>query len=125
MRALQWIWNMKLEIGLHLAYTVANVLVYLAAIALIVFVVNKLRDRDERRNVGVKERRIINKYRLRAAYWRRRCEDAERLAGSRLAIIRCAMVDVGSAQKSLTFASMQLRGSEEHEEELILREVAK
>lgn len=94
--------------GVDILFAMGRGIVFALAIWLTVVIVNLVRDRDERRNVGEKEARIIKARTEERDYWRERAEAAEAKAGERLAIIRASM-------GAVSHAAMQLRGAGEDE----------
>lgn len=117
MRTLPWLTAMIVSHGVDILFAMGRGIVFALAIWLTVVIVNWVRDRDERRNVGEKEARIIKARTEERDYWRERAEAAEAKAGERLATIRATMV-------SLNMAEVQLRGAGEDEaQETGLRKV--
>ena len=102
----EWAWlsAMIRQYGVRLLFTVARVIGFVFSIWLTTVVVNLYRDRDEKRNVDTKAQRIIEAKTSERDYWKRRAQDAETLAGDRLAIIRASTA-------SMNHAAMQLRGA--------------
>ena len=109
MRASAWLSAMILQYGVRMLFAFALCLGFALSIWLTVVVVNWYRDRDERRNVDEKSQRIITAKTSERDYWHRRCEDAEALAGKRLAIIRASTA-------AINHAGIQLRGATDAED---------
>lgn len=105
-----WLSVMIRQYGVQLLFTVARVIGFVLMLGLTVVVVNWRRDRDEKRNVDEKARRIIEAKIADRDYWKRRAMDAEALAGDRLAIIRVVTAGIGRA-------AVQLRGAGDAETE--------
>lgn len=99
-----WLSAMIRQYGVQVLFAVGRAAGLALTIWLTVVVVNKYRDHDERRNVGEKERRIIEALTQDRDDWRQRCEEAEELANDRLALIRSVMAGIGRA-------AVQLRGA--------------
>ncbi len=101
-----WLWldAMIRQYGVQLLFTVARGVGFALSIWLTVVVVNWYRNRDERRNVDEKARKIIEARTTERDYWKRRATEAETLAGDRLAIIRASTA-------SMNHAALQLQGA--------------
>ncbi len=99
-----WLSAMIREYGVQVLFAVARTIGFALTIWLTVVIVNLYRDRDERRNIGEKERKIIEARTQDRDDWRQQCEEAKALAGGRLAIIRTVMGGIGRA-------AVQLRGA--------------
>lgn len=108
-RNLPWLTAMIISHGVDILFAMGRGIVFALAIWLTVVIVNWHRDRDERRNVGEKEQRIIKARTEELDYWRKRARAAEATAGDRLAIIRASM-------GAVSHAAMQLRGAGEDAE---------
>ncbi|MEA3224364.1 MAG: hypothetical protein U9Q07_00310 [Planctomycetota bacterium] len=108
MSVMSWLDAMIRQYGVQLLFTVARVIGFGLSIWLTVVITNWYRDRDEKRNIEKKPQRLIEHYRGDRDYWRHRAEDAEKLAGNRLATIRASMA-------SMHHAAMQLRGAGDDE----------
>jgi len=74
------------------------------AILLTIVIVNKYRDRDERRNIDEKARRIIAARTAEGEAWKARAKKAERLAGRRLGSMRAALTELSNATVQLVEA---------------------
>lgn len=109
MREWAWLSAMIQQYGVQLLFTIARVIGFVLSMLLTIVIVNWYRDRDERRNIDVKARRIIDEKRRERDYWHKRCFDAEALAGDRLAIIRASTA-------SMHNAALQLRGAGDADE---------
>lgn len=104
MSAWSWLDAMIRQYGVQLLFIVARVIGFGVSLWLTVVVTNWYRDRDEKRNVGEKERKIIEGLNADRDYWSGRAHAAEALAGDRLATIR-------GIAASLSNASLQLSGA--------------
>lgn len=102
----EWAWldAMIRQYGVQLLFTVARTIGFGLTIWLTVVVTNWYRDRDEKRNISIKGLAIIRERKRERDHWKRRAEDAETLAGDRLAIIRASTA-------SMHHAALQLRGA--------------
>jgi len=114
MSAWSWLDAMIRQYGVQLLFTAARVIGFGLSLWLTVVVVNWYRNRDERRNVNEKARKIIVRTRADRDYWRQQAEDAERLAGDRLAIIRASMA-------AINHAGVQLRGATDAGDEPVVQ----
>lgn len=101
-----WMWldAMIRQYGVQLLFAIARVIGFAISILWTIVIVNWFRDRDEKRNVGEKERKIIEDLKGDRDYWKRRATEAETLAGDRLAIIRASTA-------SMNHAALQLQGA--------------
>lgn len=110
-----WIANLDLATGVwlkviirqynvQLLFIVARVLGFGVSLWFTVVVVNWYRDRDEKRNVDEKARRIIIERTAERDYWKHRAKDTEALAGGRLAVIRASIASINNAALQLTGA---------------------
>ena len=99
-----WLDAMIRQYGVQLLFTVARGIGYVLSILMTIFIVNKWRDRDERRNVDEKARRIIATRTAERDDWKQRCKDAERLAGRRLGSMRAALTELSNASVQLVGA---------------------
>ncbi len=107
-----WLDAMIRQYGVRLLFTVARGVGFALSIWLTVVVVNWYRDLNEKRNVGEKERKIIEDKTRDRDYWRRRAEEAEALAGDRLAIIRASTASMNHAALQLQGAVYSKKGEE-------------
>ena len=96
-----WLSAMIRQYGVQLLFTVAQVIGFALSIWVTVVVVNWHRDRDERRNVDEKARKIIEARTAEREAWKARAKKAERLAGNRLASMRAALMELGSVTVQL------------------------
>lgn len=92
----EWAWldAMIRQYGVQLLFTVARGIGYVLSILMTIFVVNKWRDRDERRNVDEKARRIIAARTAERDRWRAQCKAIERVAARRLGAMRAAIPEL-------------------------------
>ena len=104
MSAASWFDAMIRQYGVQLLFTVARVVGLAVTVWLTVVATNWYRDRDEKRNIDAKARRVITAKTVSKNAWKRRALAAEALAGDRLAIIRAATA-------SMNNAAIQLRGA--------------
>ena len=99
----EWAWLdvMIRQYGVQLLFTVARVIGFVLAMLLTIVVVNWCRDRDERRNIDEKARRIIAARTAERESWKARCKTAERVAGRRLGAMRAALTELSNATVQL------------------------
>ena len=99
-----WLDAMLRQYGVRLLFTAARVVGMGLTIWLTVVVTNWYRDRNEKRNVGEKERKIIEGLKGDRDYWSERAHSAEALAGDRLATIRASAASISNGALQLSGA---------------------
>lgn len=99
-----WLDVMIRQYGVQLLFTGTRMIGLGLTLWLTVAVTNWRRDRDERRNIGEKERVIIERLKQERDRWKLSAEESQRIADDRLAIIRVVTAGIGRA-------AVQLRGA--------------
>jgi len=99
--ARSWLDAMIRQYGVQLLFTVARVIGFGLSMWLTVVVVNWYRDRDERRNVDEKARRIIAARTAERDRWRAQCKAIERVAARRRGAMRAALPQLSGAMTQL------------------------